>query len=254
MWEQPVEEWLTPRCETAETAASETDEYENEYEEGIEEEKDLDRERASLIAVAFVQSPVAAALPKNLRKDAYVIAEDLVYESFRVLDRPPHTWDEPTLRKLLLDIIPTRLPANREILEKIVPVAEAMLYWLQFDGMLTDADTLVRAIHGWTDQVIATGIDPKRRASDKPLLVEAMEAGLDPLDPEFSRAFVERKPDKSAGALPSPPPRQDAKPEEPPIPIVEHRAKIARNAPCPCGSGKKYKKCHGRLETTGPLG
>jgi preprotein translocase subunit SecA len=21
---------------------------------------------------------------------------------------------------------------------------------------------------------------------------------------------------------------------------------IGRNAPCPCGSGKKYKKCHGK--------
>ncbi len=23
--------------------------------------------------------------------------------------------------------------------------------------------------------------------------------------------------------------------------------KTGRNAPCPCGSGKKYKHCHGRL-------
>jgi preprotein translocase subunit SecA len=23
-------------------------------------------------------------------------------------------------------------------------------------------------------------------------------------------------------------------------------AKIGRNEPCPCGSGKKYKKCHGQ--------
>ncbi|MYA29588.1 MAG: hypothetical protein F4Z24_10065, partial [Nitrospira sp. SB0666_bin_27] len=22
-------------------------------------------------------------------------------------------------------------------------------------------------------------------------------------------------------------------------------AKVGRNEPCPCGSGKKYKKCHG---------
>jgi preprotein translocase subunit SecA len=22
-------------------------------------------------------------------------------------------------------------------------------------------------------------------------------------------------------------------------------AKVGRNDPCPCGSGKKYKKCHG---------
>jgi preprotein translocase subunit SecA len=23
--------------------------------------------------------------------------------------------------------------------------------------------------------------------------------------------------------------------------------KVQRNAPCPCGSGKKYKHCHGRV-------
>ena len=23
-------------------------------------------------------------------------------------------------------------------------------------------------------------------------------------------------------------------------------AKVGRNEPCPCGSGRKYKKCHGR--------
>ena len=32
---------------------------------------------------------------------------------------------------------------------------------------------------------------------------------------------------------------------------VEHKADdpyagVGRNAPCPCGSGKKYKMCHGR--------
>ncbi len=29
------------------------------------------------------------------------------------------------------------------------------------------------------------------------------------------------------------------------IPIADDGAKVARNAPCPCGSGKKYKHCHG---------
>ncbi|MBI5148341.1 SEC-C domain-containing protein, partial [Candidatus Pacearchaeota archaeon] len=29
-----------------------------------------------------------------------------------------------------------------------------------------------------------------------------------------------------------------------PLPIVKER--IGRNAPCPCGSGKKYKRCCGR--------
>jgi uncharacterized protein YecA (UPF0149 family) len=26
----------------------------------------------------------------------------------------------------------------------------------------------------------------------------------------------------------------------------EHGSKVGRNDPCPCGSGKKYKKCCGR--------
>ena len=32
-----------------------------------------------------------------------------------------------------------------------------------------------------------------------------------------------------------------------PAPFVRGGQKIGRNDPCPCGSGKKYKQCHGRL-------
>jgi preprotein translocase subunit SecA len=30
-------------------------------------------------------------------------------------------------------------------------------------------------------------------------------------------------------------------------PTVRHAQKVGRNDPCPCGSGKKYKHCHGKL-------
>jgi preprotein translocase subunit SecA len=30
-------------------------------------------------------------------------------------------------------------------------------------------------------------------------------------------------------------------------PVVRHAQKVGRNDPCPCGSGKKYKHCHGKL-------
>ena len=30
--------------------------------------------------------------------------------------------------------------------------------------------------------------------------------------------------------------------------VVRNAPKVGRNAPCPCGSGKKYKQCHGRLQ------
>jgi preprotein translocase subunit SecA len=40
------------------------------------------------------------------------------------------------------------------------------------------------------------------------------------------------------GPLASGPPEQ---------PIVREGRKVGRNEPCPCGSGKKYKHCHGQL-------
>ena len=27
---------------------------------------------------------------------------------------------------------------------------------------------------------------------------------------------------------------------------IVNKKKVGRNEPCPCGSGKKYKKCHGK--------
>jgi preprotein translocase subunit SecA len=36
-------------------------------------------------------------------------------------------------------------------------------------------------------------------------------------------------------------------PERKAQPMVRNRQKVGRNDPCPCGSGKKYKQCHGKL-------
>jgi preprotein translocase subunit SecA len=40
--------------------------------------------------------------------------------------------------------------------------------------------------------------------------------------------------------------RGEAEEEEKKKPIRRQEKKIGRNDPCPCGSGKKYKKCHGK--------
>ena len=39
----------------------------------------------------------------------------------------------------------------------------------------------------------------------------------------------------------------EAAPTPKAAPFVRHVGKIGRNDPCPCGSGKKYKHCHGKL-------
>ncbi|MGH8443104.1 MAG: SEC-C metal-binding domain-containing protein, partial [Nevskiaceae bacterium] len=43
---------------------------------------------------------------------------------------------------------------------------------------------------------------------------------------------------RSLGGQPAPPR---------PVTVVRDQPKVGRNDPCPCGSGKKFKQCHGKL-------
>jgi preprotein translocase subunit SecA len=40
--------------------------------------------------------------------------------------------------------------------------------------------------------------------------------------------------------------RGDSEDESKPETVRRDENKVGRNDPCPCGSGKKYKKCHGK--------
>ncbi len=77
-----------------------------------------------------------------------------------------------------------------------------------------------------------------------------------PQGPEVQRAMPERKTDyskyrTSKESLPGESENRQAiagsrtEPQRP-MPIVNNGLKVGRNDPCPCGSGKKFKNCHGR--------
>jgi preprotein translocase subunit SecA len=57
---------------------------------------------------------------------------------------------------------------------------------------------------------------------------------------EFGAAVAEEAADVETLTLPE---REEAKPQ----PFKRFGGKIGRNDPCPCGSGRKYKQCHGKL-------
>jgi preprotein translocase subunit SecA len=75
--------------------------------------------------------------------------------------------------------------------------------------------------------------------------MQAREEGLELEDPEIFRELVlkyNERVDIFADSEDS-----DYPDYTPNIPVKEHQRKIGRNEPCPCGSGKKYKKCCGRV-------
>ncbi|HEY4179471.1 MAG TPA: preprotein translocase subunit SecA [Kofleriaceae bacterium] len=65
------------------------------------------------------------------------------------------------------------------------------------------------------------------------------ESNLDQLNAHAAAAQAQRK---GRGGRPGEPEGQAAKGET----VRRERPKVGRNDPCPCGSGKKYKKCHGK--------
>jgi preprotein translocase subunit SecA len=79
-----------------------------------------------------------------------------------------------------------------------------------------------------------------------PVLPEFITQHLDPFSGDDDTADI----DASTGAILSNLPPLNI--PQPPLPQREAQggvveAPISRNAPCPCGSGKKYKHCHGQL-------
>ncbi len=245
LWEEPVEEWLTSRWNEVQEE-DEDEEYEldeDEWEEGPLEEY------AQLVARAFTTSPVGTGLPPELLSLADLAVHDLVAFSLKYLHKQPRDWDEAALRELLLDFVPRDTPASREQLQKIAPITEAFLYWLGSEGHLPEAEDLAAKVRTWGGQIVAQGLDRKNWGPVKTYLMEASKAGVDPLEERrLMELFREQLHEMAAAAEDLPESPEPVRPSrnEPPIPIVEHSPPPARNAPCPCGSGKKYKKCHGR--------
>ncbi len=90
-------------------------------------------------------------------------------------------------------------------------------------------------------------IEQRRRAQERPMefrhadAPNAAGAGADPAVPAVSGQPAPAKGRSlTSGEAPSPRP---SKPDT----FIREGKKVGRNDPCPCGSGKKYKACHGKL-------
>ena len=188
-----------------------------------------------------------------------------------------HDLDEKGLRQQVVDLIEHAYDSKIESvgphvireLEKGVMLRQLDMHWKEHIGAL---DYLRQGIHlrGYAQK------NPKQEYKR-----EAFEMFSDMLDrvkhdaisiiskiqirrPEDVAAVEPQRSDAStmrfqhaeaptltAPVAPQPPPRlgQPRAPlrAEPVTPYVRQQPKVGRNQPCPCGSGKKFKHCHGRL-------
>jgi len=239
VWEEPVKEWLESNWR--EVKESYVEEETDSDEESIH---DAGLKRTEALARRFAESDVAKALPPDALGDAEFIADEVLKLAWSYGQVRPEDLDEDVLREVLLTLIPRKVIGGQSLFQNVVPVTRALLSWLQSEGILENAARLSRAVSAWDRLVVQKAMDPSGWDRSKRLLVQAQREGVElrgggglrqPDARDNRRSQGQQAPDESGGPAVS-------RPAAPP----DKAAKVGRNAPCPCGSGKKYKHCCGR--------
>jgi len=238
-WEEPVEEWLEPSCRVA------RDWFARRDAEAMDELNADPAEPRTLIK-RFLKSAWATNLPEGLVEEAGYITNQLLEYAHTYEGAAPSDLDERVLRGVLLDVFPRRIAEERDFFAMVAPVVEAFLGWMGAEGMLENASALAQAVQGWAQEIVAAGMDPRNWGPAKRMTMKARQAGVDTTDAESLQRFWYEQVLQSLDSLEQEAADQaEQLPLTPTAPIVEHAPKIGRNEPCPCGSGKKYKKCCG---------
>ena len=244
LWERPVEQWLEEHWEAVRDWYAEVDEgplYEDE-----DDELEAGERRANELFMRFAESPAAAALPEPMREEAGFIAGCLLHYAWDYEGKSPEELDEQTLREVLLEAMPRKVLADENVFECVAPVSQVFLGWLEAEGILPGGARLGQVIAGWGKQIVSNAADPSRWGMAKGMGMLAKSQGVDMSDVEaFKRFALDYNRQIDQGHYES-----EADDYDDPVPvaapIVNEAAKVGRNSPCPCGSGKKYKKCCGR--------
>ncbi len=236
-WEQPVRDWIQGAWQQLATWYAEIDPGDPDSEEG---QTRAAYNRASHLARRFSRSDLLKPQPRDLRQYAEFLAYRLMMGAWTYCKARPEDIDESVLRKLLLDVLPAQKADEGGFFDDVILRTVDLLRWLEGEGILHDTQPLQEAVREWQPQIKARAADPtywgeaKRARMGMDLPETASTGRTAPI--LRNKAAADQRLDRLE---PSAPATRTS-------PIVNSQGKIGRNDPCPCGSGRKYKKCCGK--------
>jgi hypothetical protein len=279
-WNAPFEEWVQENCDFLQDWYLHGDEQDpddlDDQDRGLDDEDDYENfddeeardaevmKRANLLIDEFHDSRFLADVPAEAREDYCFDIQSVLDYAWRYEGAEAKDLTKSVLRKLLLDVLPRKISARRDYYERLTPAVMLFLEFLEAKGILGDTAKMRQAVDKWRDEIVRQGMDSKNWGPAKGFVMAAMEAGVDPTNEKamtrfmmkYNAMMMERHhaggetglnlglADRlvSLGEYQG----QNEDLYEPVVaPIVNDGAKVGRNEPCPCGSGKKFKKCCG---------
>ncbi len=197
---------------------------------------------------AFVGSPQYERLTEVQKDKAPGIVRFFAEYSFRYIGTAPERWNRDVLTECCVEILPRKVSAELAFFQAVAPVLSAFFDFLTVKNQLSKARELSTAVAELGGEIVAASQDERNWGPAKALIMAAEKAGVDTCDQKALSLFMvehnlrqlARIQARRAASVPPPP-----SPAAPARPVCQSQPKPGRNDPCPCGSGKKFKKCCG---------
>jgi len=214
-------------------------------EDGIQDEEIVDPEIIARVQQfrEIINEFKSSVVSEQLRQSP-IKADDLIQIYELGLEHIGKTFDftnETQLHELLYDALIGHFTANSEYFARLPLLIEAFIEYLHLSNRLDDPEPLARMLEKASIDLPRLNDKPEKWGMEKTLMMRGWAAGFDMSTEEGVGQFVEHISKQIAGE------RLRSENSEPadPKPLRREAPKVGRNDPCPCGSGKKYKKCCG---------
>jgi uncharacterized protein YchJ len=187
--------------------------------------------------IEFSKSKYFEGLTEEQKQESEFVIRSFTEYMYTYHGLSPEEWDEDGLKECCLSTLPRKISAEESYYKSIAPVLSAFFAFLNEKNLLKNASQLIKKVKNIDTQIVRNARDPRNWGMAKSFVMAATGMGVDVTKEEEMLKFIalynlqqlaklERGGSKTSAGT--------------------KFYKVARNAPCPCGSGKKYKRCCGR--------
>ena len=189
--------------------------------------------------VEFSESKYFEELTEEQKQESEFVITSFAEYMYSYHGLSPKEWDEDGLKECCLYTLPRKITADESYFKSIAPVLSAFFAFLGEKNLLKNTSQLIRKVKKIDKQIVRNAKDPKNWGIAKTFAMAAKDAGVDITNEKEMQKFMALYNMQQLVKL-----KRDERKTKPAS--KSKKAKIGRNDPCPCGSGKKYKKCCGR--------
>jgi uncharacterized protein YchJ len=186
----------------------------------------------------FAKSKFFEQLTQDQKQESEFILETFSEYMYSYHGLSPQEWNAAGLEECCLETLPKKVSADEIYFQSIASVLCAFFAFAEEKNVLKNTSTLAKSVKAIDRQIAENASNPKSWGPAKSLVMAAQESGVDVANQKEMNRFIALYNQRLLSESTVAPPASKAEPV--------HNPKIGRNEPCPCGSGKKYKKCCGR--------